>query len=338
MVDFSGAHLDPTFIAGLSQINPSVGSHLADAAKMQLLQQEQGRHQQQQQYKQMQDQRQMELQQMLPDILSRIDPNNPAQAFGEFARLGFTPQEASVILKSITPDINESVLFNPVTGEREVVRKQGGQIVSGRNGPTGMQGQTSQGIQDFNPGEFGEQSNVQPYENPKLAQERMGREAKESEEDNAELNSISEAKNALKDMRKDLKKIKYTGPGAETAYQYAPLANAISGAVGGPEDIGGTAAAEDFSAKSFDLIAPKIQQMKGALSDKDVQFLMKQIPSLGKSKAGNESILKSLEAQFNRAEKMISAKKAYRKKFGTTEGFQERWKGFVDSNPLTGGE
>jgi hypothetical protein len=336
MADFNQLSSNPAFIAGLNMIGgaggTNVGNHLADAAKLQLLQQEQGRHQQQQQYKQQQDQRQIELQQALPEILSRIDPSNPQQAFGEFARLGFTPQEASVILKSITPDINESVLFNPVTGEREVVRKQGGQIVGGRNGPGGMQGQAPQGSPPFNPGEIGEQPNVQPYENPKLAQERMGREAKESEEDNAELNSISEAKSALKGMRKDLKKIAYTGPGSETAYQYAPLASAVFG------DIGGTSAAEDFSAKSFDLIAPKIQQMKGALSDKDVQFLLKQIPSLGKSKAGNESILKSLEAQFNRAEEMITAKKSYRKKFGTTEGFQERWKGFVDANPLTGEE
>jgi hypothetical protein len=338
MADFNQIMSNPAFIAGLNMIGgaggTSVGNHLANAAQLQLLQQEQGRHQQQQQYKQMQDQRQMELQQALPEILSRIDPNNPQQAFGEFARLGFTPQEASVILKSITPDINESVLFNPVTGEREVVRKQGGRIVGGGGSGLGnpIQGQAAQGFAEFNPGEIGGQANVQPYENPKLAQERMGREAKESEEDSAELNSISEAKSALKGMRKDLKKIAYTGPGAETAYKYAPLATSVIG------DVGGTAAAEDFSAKSFDLIAPKIQQMKGALSDKDVQFLLKQIPSLGKSKAGNESILKSLEAQFSRAEKMITAKKAYRKKFGTTEGFQERWKGFVDANPLTGGE
>jgi len=97
MVDFTNAHLNPTFIAGISQVNPGVGNSLAQAAGLQMQQQEQSRHQQAFQNEQAEQQRLMMLQQRLPEVLGQIDWNNPQQAQSQLASLGLKPQEMATL-------------------------------------------------------------------------------------------------------------------------------------------------------------------------------------------------------------------------------------------------
>ena len=309
---------NPQFIAALGQINPGVGQSLTQAALLQQQQQEQARVQQEHQNRQQEQQRMMMLQQKLPEIIQTVDWNDPQKAQQQLSAIGMTPQE-------MVP------LFNMFAGNQRLgIEQEELGLRKQELGKRNADRQRARQEEEMAVADMG----LLPGETPQLAAQRKKSESMETKEDDEELHTISEGKNIIKQMRKDLDKIAYTGPGAEFAYKnVGPLASIASEKLGKKL---GVAEAEDFSAKSFDLLAPKIQKMKGALSDKDIAFLMKQIPNLGNSKAGNKKIMDDIEKQFDRAEKMIKAKKMYQKQFGTTQGFAEKWKQYADSNPLLG--
>lgn len=126
----------------------------------------------------------------------------------------------------------------------------------------------------------------------------------------------------------------FAGAGSEAALAIAKVGDQLG------MNIEGLSESEQFQAIGNTLVLDKSQQMSGALSNADMQFLQNTVPNLGNTREGRAQMLdyakrmQQREVEYSRAAQRFRKEKGY---FNQAE-FDAEYQRFADENPLFEGE
>lgn len=127
----------------------------------------------------------------------------------------------------------------------------------------------------------------------------------------------------LNQMEKLIDKAGYMGTGAGIA--------SVWNEVG---DKKASAATQKFQSLSNQIVLSLAEKLKGALSDKDINFLMKTAPNIYNTKQGNKEIIKHLRTAAERAQEHAIELKKWVDNGGSVQDFEGKWNEYIASNPL----
>ena len=126
----------------------------------------------------------------------------------------------------------------------------------------------------------------------------------------------------------------FAGAGSESALAIAKVGDRLG------INIDGLSESEQFQAIGNTLVLDKSQQMSGALSNADMEFLRNTVPNLNNTKEGRSQMLEfakkiqQREVEYSRAAQRFRKEKGY---FNQSE-FDSEYQRFADENPLFDGE
>lgn len=314
------------FLAGLAMMR---GSNPADALTNAIASQQQA---QMNQAKLQQFQQEQYARQVLPQLMQDFN-SNPQETIGKMISAGMDPKDAILLAKSLipaAPKVQENLKFNPVTGEMIKERKVNGELV-GYGSPNGATQAQNSGMSMSNQGqEMATAPYVAPWETPGDAMARRKQERDQVETYRVDAENATKDIPTINDIRYALTKFN-TGPfsGAKL------LANqAIKGVTGSdPFDVH-PEYGELIKSKAAGLVMPLVVQNKGAASENDMKLFLESVPGLNTSKSGNMLIADGAEAIRLRQRELYNASKAYQNKYGTLEGFKQKWDQYADTNPI----
>jgi len=128
----------------------------------------------------------------------------------------------------------------------------------------------------------------------------------------------------LKQLKTLMPDISYMGFGAENKSKFIdPIVNKKS-----------AAAAAKFQSIANQLVSTFTTRLKGALSEKELDFLIKMAPSLLTNREGNEQIIEYLEKAAKRGVLYSNNLNKWLKQGGSVEDFKEYWNNYIAQNPL----
>lgn len=311
---------DPQYLAGLAMAQ---GATPTDAFQQAALIQQQ---QQKAQAEQAQFQQQQYLQQVIPQLLQEFDPQNPREFLGKLVNSGLDPKEAVLLMKALMPEqdtVKEDIVFNPVTGE--AIRKQningklsGFDIVEPQLAGGGM----NQQMQSGNP--------QMPYETPFERKERAKLENDELQKYRDEAKSLNELVPSLSGLEEALNKFN-TGTYGEERLNVGKFTKDVLGG-----DLFGInpEAGEYIKSQSARLVMPFIERNKGAASDTDMELFLNTAPKITNTPENNKRLVTEAQAIVQRSNEKVSAAEAYKDKFGTLKGFEQKWYEYTENNRI----
>lgn len=135
--------------------------------------------------------------------------------------------------------------------------------------------------------------------------------------------AASDMISSLNQMEKLIDKAGYMGTGAGIASVW----NEVS-------DKKASAATQKFESLSNQIVLSLAEKLKGALSDKDINFLMKTAPNIYNTKQGNKQIIKHLRTAAERAQEHAIELKKWVDNGGSVQDFEGKWNEYIASNPL----
>jgi len=94
------------------------------------------------------------------------------------------------------------------------------------------------------------------------------------------------------------------------------------------------AAQERIGSISSNMVLQQAEKMKGALSDRDIQFLKDSVPNLNMSATGQRQMLDYYDELAYRSIEKALFFDAYRQKAGTLEGVNTLWQNHIDSSSV----
>lgn len=319
---------DPQFLAGLAMIN---GRDAGDAFSQAAIT---SHNMQQAQAAKMAMQREQFMAQSLPQVLQELQGKSGQEIFQTLTSLGMDAQTASVFAKNMAPaeaDIKENIVFNPVTGEAMMKQISNGRVtgfdVVNAGGAGNRTIQNMPSPQSYTPGFEPPQRG---YETPVESKERRKEENETLKGFQQSAISATAMQPTIDSLRESLKKFN-TGTFAEQRKSFAKAEKTIFGTNTfgiHPE------AAENIESKAAELVMPLVERNKGAASDADMELFLKSTPKLTTSSEGNKIIVDAAEALKVRSEQRFEAAKAYQRKFGTIDGFVEKWMKYVNENKI----
>jgi len=126
----------------------------------------------------------------------------------------------------------------------------------------------------------------------------------------------------------------FAGTGAEFGLGVGKAAKALG------IDVEGIPESEQFAAISNELVLDKSQQMSGALSNADMDFLRNTAPTLTQSREGRGQMLDYAERLANREREYAKQAQKFRKDNGyfSQSEFQQEFDQWAEENPLFEGE
>lgn len=163
---------------------------------------------------------------------------------------------------------------------------------------------------------------------------------KEAELGVTELNKIANDSKAAGNQLNTISRLKtlndkaFAGTGADFALGVGKIAKEF----GVPVE--GVSASTQFKAIANELVLNKSQQMPGALSNADMEFLKETAPTLSQDREGRAKMLEYAEALAKREKEYAKQAQAFKKRNGyfNRSEFQQEFDQYAEENPLFEGE
>lgn len=287
--------IDPLVVAGYSIIKGTpIGEAMMQAAQLQ-----QGQHQQRLAQFDAEQRRRKEVQaelmmQNLPEALKGLDVSNPNAAIAMLVQQGLDPAQASSIVSNLA--------------NQQLQRQQLAQQSAGGNGMSALEQKLL----------FEKYKMDNSRDERKLIKQEKAIEENEiqAEKANDLLSQVNELESLLPQFR--------TGFGSDVAQVF----NRVVG------DSGKAAAHERFNSLSGKLVLDAAKELKGTISDKDLDFLEKQTPSANLTQAGNIQIINGLKEAANRKIQYTEAANDYVSRGGDLKDFNKSWRKQVEANSI----
>jgi hypothetical protein len=270
---------------------------------------------------------------------------DPAQAFNYLAQSGFyTPHELAalrdviasrpVVTQQGMPNYGQS--YNQGSGQGY---SQGSGNYSG--GPQTM-GQEAGGYNGGYNQRGAQERYVEPeqidiirsFQRPMQPLEAGTERNLRLREENGQLKELREATSGIDKARLSIDVVKKAlpkfTPGLSSPVQRV-VGNVALGFTGGATDLGTNAAAiETVESTLPTLMQPFYAGTKGAISDRENKTFAQGVPSATKTREASENIIAAMEAGYDKVEQKNLAAKAYRRKFKTLDGFDEKWEAYIE--------
>lgn len=142
--------------------------------------------------------------------------------------------------------------------------------------------------------------------------------------------AASSLRDTVKLMRKANDNTGYSGVGGNI---YGAVDDTLE-QFGWPNPPGNARARATMTSGGLNVALSKVQQTKGAISNKEMDLFTAASPGLQNTPQGNAALLDIMDGIADRQIERTRAMEQWRNDYGTLDGFEAEWNRYIDTNPL----